>query len=155
MSPEEIKKNTEGLNVKNIYVKHFIQSTGLCGPSSLRILLSYFGKSYSEEDLAKMAQATIGHGAEHEGMVAAIKAIDGYVFVKEDGTIEELEYFVKKEKLPVIIGWFDKDADHYQLPVGDHYSVVVNVTDKNIIIVDPAVDEDERWLNKVVFPTIW
>jgi hypothetical protein len=33
--------------------------------------------------------------------------------------------------------------------------VVVNVTDKNIIIVDPASDEDERWIDRETFPNIW
>jgi ABC-type bacteriocin/lantibiotic exporter with double-glycine peptidase domain len=148
MSPNESQKNnSEELDLKNIHVKHFIQTTGLCGPSSLRILLSYFGKTFTEEELAKLAQATVEEGTEHAGMISAAKEIGGYVFVKENGTIEDLEYFVKEEKLPVIIGWFDKD--------GDHYSVVVNVTDKNIIIVDPASDEDERWIDRETFPNIW
>jgi ABC-type bacteriocin/lantibiotic exporter with double-glycine peptidase domain len=152
------KENTSGeqkveqkLNTSNIHVKHFLQSHGLCGPASLRILLSHFGKEFSEEQLAKLAHATSsldrGEGTEHEGMVETVKAIDGYVFVKEEGTLEELEYFVNKEKLPVIIGWFDKN--------GDHYSVVVSITDKNIIIVDPAANEPERWLDKETFSKIW
>ena len=132
---------------ENISVKQFIQSAGLCGPASLKVLLSYFGKNFSEEQLAQLANATRDAGTEHEGMIQAIKELNGYVYVKDDATIDEVEYFVKEEKLPVIIGWFDKD--------GDHYSVVVNVTDKNIIIVDPAVNEPERWLDKEVFPRIW
>jgi ABC-type bacteriocin/lantibiotic exporter with double-glycine peptidase domain len=148
MSPNETPKDpNEKLDLKNIHVKHFIQTTGLCGPSSLRILLSYFGKTFTEEELAKLAQATVEEGTEHAGMISAAKELDAYVYVKENGTIEDLEYFVKVEKLPVIIGWFDKD--------GDHYSVVVNVTDKNIIIVDPAADEDERWIDREIFPNIW
>lgn len=134
-------------NEPNIHVKHFLQSTGLCGPASLKILLSAFGKSYSEAELARLAQTTRDQGTEHEGMIAALKKIDGFVFAKEEGTIEELEYFVKKEKLPVIIGWFDRDDDHY--------SVVVNVTEKNIIVVDPATNEPERWLDHETFPRIW
>jgi len=126
---------------------HYVQSIGYCGPASLKILLSYFGKVFEEEELAKLALATRESGTEHEGMIQAIKEIGGHAFVKENGTLEELEYFVKKEKLPVIIGWFDKD--------GDHYSVVVNVTDKNVIIVDPAEDEPERWIDKETFPDVW
>lgn len=147
MSEETKQLNTGDLNTENIHVKHFLQTTGLCGPSSLRTLLSYFGKEFSEEQLAQLAQATMDQGTEHEGMISAAKETGAFVFVKENASIEDLEYFVKKEKLPVIIGWFDKD--------GDHYSVVVNVTDKNIIIVDPAANEDQRWLPRDVFPKIW
>jgi ABC-type bacteriocin/lantibiotic exporter with double-glycine peptidase domain len=132
---------------EQLKLTHYVQSIGYCGPASLKILLSYFGKDFEEDELARLALATHEIGTDHEGMVQAIKAIGGYVFVKENGTLAELEYFLKKEKLPVIIGWFDRD--------GDHYSVVVNVTDKNIIIVDPATDEPERWLDRKLFPNIW
>lgn len=141
MSSGEEKKE------QNIQVTPFQQTPGLCGPASLKILLSYFGKYFTEEQLAKLAGATMDAGTEHEGMIEAIKAIDGYAFVKDDGTIEELQDFIKGEKLPVVIGWFDRD--------GDHYSVVVNMTDKNVIIVDPAVNEPERWLDRATFPRIW
>ena len=101
--------------------------------------------------MAKLCSATRGlgrgTGTEHEGLIEAVKEIGAYVFAKEDGTIEELEYFVREEKLPAIIGWFDKD--------GDHYSVVVSVTEKNIIIVDPATTEPERWLDRKTFSDIW
>lgn len=130
-----------------IKVQPFEQSKGLCGPASLKILLSYFGKNYTEEQLAGLGGATQDSGTEHEGMISAIKELGGFVFVKEEGTIEELEYFIKEEKLPIIIGWFDKD--------GDHYSVVVNITDKNIIIVDPATNEPERWIDREKFSNIW
>ncbi|MBI5369845.1 hypothetical protein HZA85_01455 [Candidatus Uhrbacteria bacterium] len=38
----------------NVHVQHFLQTAGLCGPASLKILLSYFAKTYSEEELAKL-----------------------------------------------------------------------------------------------------
>ncbi|MFA6136392.1 MAG: cysteine peptidase family C39 domain-containing protein [Candidatus Paceibacterota bacterium] len=132
---------------KSIEVEKFVQSPGFCGPASLKILLSYFGVNHSEEQLGQLCYTTYDSGTEHEGMTQAVKATGAYVFTKENGTIEELEYFIKEEKLPVIIGWFDKD--------GDHYSVLVNITDKNIIIVDPAVNDPERWIDKEVFPRVW
>lgn len=113
--------------------------------------MSYFGKTYSEAELARLAQATLDRGTEHEGMISAIKEIDGYAFVKNEGTLGELEFFVRKERLPVIIGWFDEYGEVW----GDHYSVVVNVTDKNVIIVDPSCDDAQRWIDRKNFPQIW
>lgn len=132
---------------KKVQVTHAVQSPGLCGPASLQILLSHFGKSYTEEQLMRLASATMSVGTEHEGMIQAAKEIGGFVFAKEGGTIEELEYFINKENLPVIIGWFDKD--------GDHYSVVISITEKNIIISDPAQDDPERWVDREMFPDVW
>ncbi len=126
---------------------HFVQSDAFCGPSSLRILLSHFDKNYSEEDLAKLSGATKDNGTEHEGLIKAIKALGGYAFAKENGSMDEIKYFIKQEKLPVLVGWFDKD--------GDHYSVVANVTDKHIILVDPAFGEGKRQIDINEFPKIW
>jgi len=134
-------------NENKINVTPFEQSPGLCGPASLKILLSHFGKDYSEEQLTKLASATTDAGTEHEGMIQAAKEIGGFVFAKENGTFKELECFIKEEKLPIVIGWFDKD--------GDHYSVLVSITDKNLIIVDPATNEPERWLDRETFENIW
>lgn len=133
----------------HIPVAHLKQTqAGYCGPAALRILLSYFGKTYNEEQLAAFGYTTRDDGTEHEGLIQAAKQINGFVFAKDNGTMEELEYFIKQEKLPVIVGWFDED--------GDHYSVVVNITEKNIILVDPDnTKQPERWLSREMFPRIW
>lgn len=153
------EKNKKDGEANKVSVKHFEQSVGYCGPASLKILFSHFGKgeNYNEEQLGQLCAATHDAGTEHEGMIQAAKEIGGYVFTKENGTIEELEYFIKEEKLPVIIGWFDKERYHngQLIKAGDHYSVVVSITDKNIIIVDPAVNEPERWIDRENFPRVW
>ena len=65
------------MNSEKIAVKKYLQSTGLCGPASLKILLSHFGKDFSESDLAGLASAAAGlergMGTEHEGMINAAK----------------------------------------------------------------------------------
>ena len=141
----------------DIIVDKFRQTSGLCGPAALKILLSHFGKTFTEDQLATLAGVTknesgyiVGVGTEHENMIEAIKETGGFVYTKEEGTLAELEYFIKEERLPVIIGWFDATD-----PPEDHYSVVVNTTDKNIIIVDPMEEKAERWLDRQAFPKIW
>jgi len=145
MNKTNNQKNDSG--TEKIAVTPFEQSAGLCGPAAMKILLSHFGKTFSEDELARMCSATREEGTEHEGLIRAAKEIGGFVFEKEKGSMEELEYFIKEEKLPVIIGWFDGD--------GDHYSVVVSITDKNIVVVDPAEGKPERWLDKATFSRIW
>lgn len=132
---------------RKMLIKHFEQSKAYCGPAALKILLSYFGKNLSEKKLAKLTFASRVYGAEHEGLIRGVKKLGGYVFAKERGTVDELAYFVEKEQLPVIIGWFDKD--------GDHYSVVVEVTKMHLITIDPAVKKPRRLIARKIFPTIW
>lgn len=135
----------------SLKVQKFSQGQDWCGPAALKILLSHFDKNYSEEQLVQISSATHEWGTEHEGLIQAAKEVGAHVFAKENGTLEELEYFIREEKIPVIIGWFDKSGSFW----GDHYSVVVSITDKNIVIVDPAVNEPERWLDRQKFPGIW
>jgi len=137
---------------EKLKVKPHRQKPGFCGPAALKIATSYFHKYYTEDQLAKLCGTICdedirGAGTEHENLIEAAKEIGGFVFVKENGTIDELKYFVTKEKLPVIVGWFDHDEDHY--------SVVVNVTDKNVILADSGEKGPERWLDVEDFPNIW
>src|SRR3989344_3489659 len=61
---------------------HFPQSESFCGPASLRILLSHFSKNYSEEDMAKITDATKEYGTEHDGLIKGAKALGSHVFAK-------------------------------------------------------------------------
>ena len=78
-------------------VKSFEQSESMCGPASLKILLSYFGKNYSEKQLVDFCSSTIEKGTDYKGMIRGAKKTGSFAFVKKNGTIKELEYFLKKE----------------------------------------------------------
>lgn len=130
-----------------INVEHFRETPGLCGPASLKIALSHFGKNSSEAELATLANSTPEVGTEHEGMIIAAQKMGMHVCVKERGSVEELESIIAKEKLPIIVGWFDVD--------GDHYSVVINITNDTIVLCDPGVDASERTISRELFPKIW
>ncbi len=129
-----------------LQVTPFRQTAGLCGPASLKIALSYFGLDYSESYLTQLTGANTDQGTEHTGMVDAIEQLGGTAVVQENANLTDIKDFVVRQKLPVIIGWFDQD--------GDHYSVVVGVTAKFLITVDPAVGGTRR-LPKAKFPAIW
>lgn len=128
---------------KTLPYKHYPQSEAYCGPASLRILLSYFDKNYSEDELARLCRTTREEGTEHQGMIDGARAVGGFVFAKENGKINEIEYFVTKKKLPLIVGWFDRD--------GDHFSVVVGTTKKHLIFADPGWNSKRRYIEKELF----
>jgi ABC-type bacteriocin/lantibiotic exporter with double-glycine peptidase domain len=137
-----------------INVKPFRQSPDFCGPGALIIAASAFGKVLNEEELAKLCGTTTEAekgfrmgGTEHEGVIKAAETLGFHVFSKEEGTIKELEYFVNEEHLPVIVGWFDRDDDHY--------SVVVEVAETEIVMADSSSEGPERTVSKSLFPRIW
>jgi len=127
-------------------VKPFRQTAGLCGPASLKIALSHFDRDVSESQLAQLTGANPKQGTEHAGMVRAIEQLGGTVIVKEHASLTAIQDLVVKQKLPVIIGWFDKDMDHY--------SVVIGVTAKYLITIDPEVGGIRR-LSQAKFPAVW
>ena len=129
-----------------VTVEHIRQSESMCGPASLRIACSAFGKEFTEEELAKLSDATLANGTEHEGLVKAAKIIGAKVIEKEGGTLEEVEVLVKKG-IPVIVGWFAED--------GDHYSVVVDITPKHVILSDPEWHMPERFVERTHFEKVW
>jgi len=129
------------------------QTPDLCGPGALSIMLSYFGVQMSEAELAQLSSAieapgAVRHGGtEHEGMVAAAKALGYHVFTKAESTFDDLEYFVNEEKLPVVVGWFDTDDDHY--------AVAVELPPEEIVLADSSSLGPERRFDREFFGKIW
>lgn len=130
-----------------VAVEHCTQSDSMCGPASLKIALSSFGKNVTEEELATLAHASIEQGTEHEGLVNAARHLGATVIEKEGGTLEEIEKLVKEQHLPVIVGWFDED--------GDHYCVVTDFTSEHLVLADPAWDLPERFMRREHFEKVW
>lgn len=125
-----------------------------CGPASLRMYanylgLTYRGKPYSEKRLCELSSCG-EEGTDHRNLVKAAKAMGTSVFVKENGTIDELRHFVLKERLPVLIGWWsgkeqpiEKVQKDHDLDEG-HFSLVTHVNKTHVWITDPWVWEEER-----------
>ena len=121
-----------------IKLKHHRQTPSFCGPASLKILLTNFGKEYSEEELNALCEATFEYGAEHGDLIKGVKKIGGYCFTKEDATIEDLRYFIKKD-IPVIVGWWSEQHGEPD----DHYSVMFNIDKDNVYLIDPELEIEE------------
>lgn len=149
-SQEIIKKfyiAKQPLKKRPVVVEHCMQSDSMCGPAALKIALSVFGKNVTEKELALLTNASIEHGTEHEGLVRAARHLGATIMEKEHGTLGEIERLVKQERLPVIIGWFDED--------GDHYCVVTDVTPEYLVLADPAWDFPERFVRREYFEKVW
>lgn len=111
--------------------KHIRETKGLCGPASLKILLSHYGKEFTESELAKLCAATAEEGTDHVGLVKAVESLGEKPIVKSNATIEDLRYYVDRET-PVIVGyWSGSDEE-----AGDHYAVVYEITNETISMMD-------------------
>ncbi|MFZ2804043.1 MAG: cysteine peptidase family C39 domain-containing protein [Patescibacteria group bacterium] len=127
----------------------FRQSPGLCGPASLKILLDHYGREFSEEELSELCDATVEKGTDHVGLIKAANEIGEDPIAKDNATIEELRELVEKE-IPVIVGWYSEHGEP-----DDHYSVVYEVTDDMISMMDPERDEGTLTMPISEFEKVW
>ena len=134
-----------------IKLKPFRQTPGLCGPASLKMVMDYYGVSVSEAEIAKAAGATRKKGTRIEGLIKAARHFGFKTFVKKNSSLRDLEYFVKR-KIPVIVDWFSEDDGHY--------SVVVDIDKKNVVLMDPELRKilvyiRRRKFSRETFLRIW
>ena len=128
-------------------VKHYRQKPSFCGPASLKILFSFFGIEETEARLGRLVGCTLKDGTTHEAMVEAAKDFGFRVTAKGGAGYADLDYWINKRRLPVIVGWFSE--------WDDHYSVVIGLTKDHVILDDPEEDGPVRRLERWFFRNVW
>jgi len=126
-------------------LKPFRETPGLCGPASLKIVMDYYGVSVSEAEIAKASGATKEKGVSMAGLIKAAKHFGFKALIKENSSLDDLSYFVKKE-VPVIVDWFAEDDGHY--------SVVADLDNKYIYLQDPQIKKIRK-IKKYDFMRVW
>lgn len=137
------------------------QRPGYCGPACLKIATALFGRIYDETYLGKLCRTTPGYGTDHADLIRAAKTLGATVTVRADASIAYLRHYVCTRRLPVIVGWyspdkpgktdFDPARDEYE----DHFSVVANVTDTHVHMIDPQIDSGRKRLTIERFKKLW
>lgn len=98
-----------------------------CGPTCLAAVAQYAGRRETAEELAVLARTT-SDGTDHAGMIEAARAIGARVISGERGTLSRLVELVARG-LPVIVGWWDGEEDHF--------SVIVEAGPERVVMMDP------------------
>jgi hypothetical protein len=155
-------------------MKLFRQTEGMCGPTSIKIAISEFGKSYSVKELARIAHSTAADGTDNEHLIKAIRSIGINVVEYQDlnkgHAIEVVKQYCDAKK-PVIVSWLKTkvsgvedaptDKEIKLLRVGkrlyahnvneeleateyEHYSVVKAVDDEFVYMLDPMEKVEQK-----------
>ena len=141
-----INEAEESVNL--IDVPHYLQSDdSTCGPASLRMVMSFYGLELSEEDIAGACGHSYELGCRSEDMACAAKSLGFEVLLKNNSTVDEISKLVNAG-VPVIVDWFCGD------PPEGHSSVVIGVSEKNLYILDPYLEE-MRVVPKEDFRRCW
>lgn len=129
-----------------ITLNPFRQSEAMCGPASLKILLSHYGKDFTERELGELCGSTFEIGTTHQGLVDALVHLGLNPLAKEDATIDELRELVHQE-IPVIVGWYKVDEDHY--------SVVYDIDGTTVSMMDPEEASGRMQMTIEEFEKVW
>ncbi len=100
-----------------------------CGPSALRSLLGYWGKTETEMQLAQQVQASEEWGTAPEPIVEYLRRQGFEVAWGSDGSLALLRESIA-QKTPVLVEWIDW---------GGHWVLVIGYNDRGT----PAEDDDE------------
>jgi predicted double-glycine peptidase len=147
----------------SLVVPRIEQATGFeCGNTSLAAVAQFFGRPSTPAEFARLAN-TRSVGTDHADMVAAAKAAGAQVEVKANGTVDELASWIAKG-VPPIVGWWSMEPGDRDWRTRNrrlrakkdcgHYSVVVDVTDTEVRLMDPQLGPRERFTRNE-FLRVW
>ncbi len=116
-----------------IQLNPFKQTPSYCGPASLKVLLEYYGKNFTEDELASLCKSTVEMGTSNSDLVDAVTSLGLHPVVKTNATIDDLRISIK-QKTPILVGWVSDDEPHF--------SIVVDVDNTHVQLMDPEYGED-------------
>ena len=142
---------------KHLKVKPFQETlnAGMCGPASLKILLSYYGIERDEKELADLCGTKKDLGTDDQGIKRAAESLGFKVKIKNNSSFKDIERWLDKD-VPIIVNWFTRGrADYTDADVPDgHYSVVCGIDDQSIYLQDPEIGRIRK-IKKNDFKRVW
>jgi len=138
-------------------VPYYKQDTNYsCGAASVQMLLRFFNILTSERDLMDALGTVAVYGTHHQPIIEYITSQGLYCYVNTESEIDEVEYHLVHQKLPVMVHYIEPSTNEH------HYSIVIAVHDDAIVLHDPwngprfALERDDfvsRWHDDVgAFP---
>lgn len=116
-------------------IRPFIQQRNItCGPASLKIVLQYYGIRVSEAVLTKQCKTRGDYGTPLASMIRVPRRYGLRTVVKKNAsTLADIRQYVEQGN-PVVVNWY---SNRYP-PAGGHYSIVIGVTGRTLILLDPS-----------------
>lgn len=129
--------------------------SGLCGPASLKMVLSYYGVEKTEKELAELCQTDSELGTDAHQIKLAAENLGFKAEIKNYSTFDDIQRWLDK-KVPVIANWFSRGrTDYDDSSVADgHYSPVVGLDEEYIYLQDPEIG-GLRKITKNDFLRVW
>ena len=130
-------------------------NASMCGPASLKIVLSYYGIEKSEQEIAKLCKSDKDLGVNDKKIKKAAEKFGLKVIIKNNSNLSDIKKWLDK-KAPVIVNWFTRGRkDYADSEVADgHYSVVAGIDEQFIYLQDPEIGK-MRKIKRHDFMRVW
>jgi len=130
-------------------------NASMCGPASLKIVLSYYGIEKSEQEIAKLCKSDKDLGVNDKTIKKAAEKFGLKVIIKNNSNLSDIKKWLDK-KAPVIVNWFTRGRkDYADSEVADgHYSVVAGIDEQFIYLQDPEIGK-MRKIKRHDFMRVW
>lgn len=129
----------------NIDISSVNQIPAFCGPASLKAAMEKYNIFVSLEEAGKAVGCSIKDGVEAEGLVIGAKKFGLNAYFEDNVSVDKIKEMVNKD-IPVIVDWWKGDDGHY--------SVVIDVNDTELQLMDPKNGE-KLWMVWEEFVPIW
>jgi predicted deacylase len=110
------------------------------------MVLGYFGVNLTEKKLAELSGCTKSHGIGAEGLARVARELGFRAKITDFSNLKDIEEWVNRKKIPVIVDWFAFE--------GGHYSVVSGIDKENIYLEDPSLGH-RRAMTLTTFKRLW
>ena len=127
-------------------INPFRQKPGCCGPASLKMVLGFLGIKITEKKLVELSGCSKSCGIGAEGLVRAAQELGFRAKIKDFSDLKDINEWVNRKKIPVIVDWFAFE--------GGHYSVVSGIDKENIYLEDPSLGY-RRAMKLTTFKRLW
>lgn len=128
---------------------------GYCGPSSLKIVLEYYGVKADLNEIAQLCHLHPTLGVTDSDLSRAADHYGFSVYVKNFATLADIRRWLSRD-IPVIVNWITAGRPEYRdsvVPDG-HYSVVCAITATHIVLEDPEIGGKRR-IKRDDFERVW
>ncbi len=96
------------------------------------MVAAFFGTHYTSEQLYEIVRPNPDTGTRNKDMIKVAKKLGFSVYSKNKASIENIKKFLNQD-LPVIVNFIEPRGKEE-----GHYSLVVGITDREIIFNDPG-----------------
>lgn len=131
--------------MKFLSVPAFKQAPYQCGPTSLRMVLAYFGIEIDEETISRISETAPIIGTTPEKLLVAAKKLGLEGMWNNESSLQEIQKYIEKGT-PVIVNWFYDDDGHY--------SVVIGMNKKTIVLLNPENGKRKTFDHRT-FMRVW